>query len=499
MSRLPTKTAALLAAGLLLRLASLPLWGTFDTEVQKAWSARAASVGVADIYGPPDSQLLVLAHAEGRSTLAGLASLQVPQTWFEWQGNRYFVDYPPGSVLALFAAGRLYSLLDSELPNGPLFNAAINLAPLLGSLVIAALLWRSTPDRQVGARRTLAFWFNPALLLATPVLGYQDTVFAAFALGAVLALMARRAAMATALVVAAGLVKPQGALLLPALAVVLWKEEDRRGITRSVAAGLGVAAAILAPWWLSGYLLSALDGALRPLRQTTLAPLGFNLWWIAGYAMDWTRVAPWPLARIVGLEEFQGWTGFDARVPARVALALATLAVAWLLASRLREDRRLIPLSVMLQVHGYALLNTSVHENHTLLAVILAPLLLGAWPRARAALFVTSAFLFANLFLTYGFGRRLTRQAWLAELRLSTGVDLSVLVAAAHVVLVVTLFVWVLQTPPGSSRPGRSALDAAPMPAPGHAPTGNDAGLRARGLVRRVDKIGAQTPERSLK
>jgi hypothetical protein len=448
LKRLLAPIVLLLGAGLLARLVALPLWGTFDTEVQKAWSARAAREGLADIYGPSDAEILALARAAGAAAPVGVLAVEVSPTWFEWQGNRYFVDYPPGSLLVLWAAGRLYGLLDAEMPNQAAFNAAINLAPLLGSLAIAALLWRSTRDRELGVRRSLAFWLNPAMLLAAPVLGYQDAVFGAFALGAVLALTAGRLATATALVIAAGLVKPQGALLVPALAVVLWKEADRRAILRSSAAGLGVAAVILAPWWLSGHLISALDGALRPLRQTTLAPLGFNPWWIAGYAMDWAAGNAWPLARVVSLEEFQAWAGFDARVPARVALALATLAIAWRLASRLGEDRRLIPLSVILQVHAYALLNTCVHENHTLLAVVLAPLLLGAWPRAGATLTLTSLFLFANLFLTYGFGRRLTRQAWLAEVRLSTGLDLSVLVAAAHVALVVTLFVWVWRTRP---------------------------------------------------
>jgi len=40
-----------------------------------------------------------------------------------------------------------------------------------------------------------------------------------------------------------------------------------------------------------------------------------------------------------------------------------------------------------------------VHENHTFLAVVLAPLLLGVWPRARTLLAATSTMLFLNLFL----------------------------------------------------------------------------------------------------
>jgi hypothetical protein len=101
--------------------------------------------------------------------------------------------------------------------------------------------------------------------------------------------------------------------------------------------------------------------------------------------MDVAKQGGLPPARIVPIDEFQAWAGFDPRLVARAALLLATVAIAWLLARGL-HDRRLIPLSVMLQVHAYALLGTSVHENHTLLAVMLAPLLLGEWPKARAAL-----------------------------------------------------------------------------------------------------------------
>jgi hypothetical protein len=123
-------------------------------------------------------------------------------------------------------------------------------------------------------------------------------------------------------------------------------------------------------------------------------------------------------------------------------LAAATILNLVLLAKGLVRTRLFIPLSVVLQVHAYALLGTSVHENHTLLVLMVAPLLLGEWPQARRALVLCSAFAFLSLFLAAGLGRRITRQADLAALKLLTGIDASVLVALGHVALVAWLFAW---------------------------------------------------------
>jgi hypothetical protein len=434
----------LLAAGLLARLLGLGLPGTFDVEIQKAWAARAASSGLADIYGPSDAEIGRLARDAGRGTLDYALRERLPVTYFQWQGEtEFFVDYPPGSLLVLWAAGWLWRLIDPALGNGTGFTVIVNLAPLLGGLAITWLLYASSPEH--GRTRALAFWLNPAVILAAPVLGYQDTVFGALALGAVLLLLEGRRPAATALVVAAGLVKPQGVLLVPVLLVTLAREAKPRVWLACAATGAAAAAAILAPWWSNGHLLSALDGCRRPLGQPTLAPLGLNLWWIAGWAMDWTREGPWPLARIVPLAAFERWAGFDARNVARPLVLLASTAVAlWLLRAPRGDDRRALPFALVLQVHAYALLATSVHENHTFLAVIVAPLLLGAAPHAARVHAALSAFLFANLFLMDGLGRKILRLRELRELRGLTGIDLSVLVAATHVALVawLALLAW---------------------------------------------------------
>jgi hypothetical protein len=444
-----SRVLALLALGLVVRLLGLGQWGTYDTEVQKAWSHRAATDGVADIYGPSDAAIVQRAHSHGLS----LWRVPVPRTEFEWHEAMFFVDYPPASVLVLWAAGRLYGLVHPEFPNGPAFNVAINLAPLLGSLVILWLL-RGSGLGELGWRRALVFWLNPAILLAVPYLGYQDTIFGALALAAVIALMDCRYPWAAALVVAAGLVKPQGALLLPTLAAVTLRESRPRVWGLCLLAGTFVAVLILMPWWIEGHLLSALDGCRRPLTQDTLAPLGLSVWWIAGYEMLRAKHGGWPLNAIVSIHDFQAWSGWDPRVPGRVLLALATLSNLAFLLRAPRADRRFIPLSVVLQVHAYALFATSVHENHTFLAVLLLPLLIGVWPKAVVALTASSAFLFASLFFAAGLGRHVLRWRAVEALRLTTVVDMSVIAAGLHVLLVLLLFGWVARTPPVREPPG---------------------------------------------
>ena len=216
----------------------------------------------------------------------------------------------------------------------------------------------------------------------------------------------------------------------------------------------GWVASSLLPWWSQGYLLSALDGCRRPLAQTTLAPLGYNVWWIAGYAMEWSRSGPWPLAAVQSLEAFRAWAGFDAQVLSRALMLASTAAILYLLLRRPRGDRWMIPLAVILQIHAYALFGTSVHENHAFLAVVLAPLLVGAWPHARILLSGVSVFLFANLFFAVGLGRGITNQRMLKALRMLPGLDLSVVVAALHVVLVALLFGLTVRTDRGRRAPG---------------------------------------------
>jgi hypothetical protein len=412
-----------------------------DIKVWKAWGAQAAEWGVTRVYGPPDSEVLRLAREQGGVHTA--LSLDLPRAFYPYHGERFYVDYPPASVLLLWLPGQLYAALDPREEHGRFYSALLGLLPLAGALV-ATLALRRSAEGELGRVRALAFWANPAALLAA-LLGYQDPIFGAFALLAVLASMQGRHVLAAALLAAAGMLKPQAVLLLPTLTVVLLRETPPRTWLRAALAGLAVVALVLTPWFVQGYLLSAINGGLRPLEEDLLAAQGLNLWWVVGWVTQWLREGPWPLARILFLPEFVAMSGWDPRPASRLLLLLGTGLSLVLLWRWPREDRLQVPLSIILQTHVYALFATSVHENHTFLSVLMAPLLLGAWERGRAVLGLTSGLMLANLFLFEGLGRGIIRDRPLFKLRRLTGVDMTVLVSVVHLALLALLIVWMVR------------------------------------------------------
>lgn len=439
------RALGLFLLGLLARLVALPATGTYDTGEWKAWKACLVESGLATVYGPHDGKVGKLALRRGQGDLVrGFVNLRVPPSHCRWQGATRVVDYPPGSLIILWVQGRLYDALAPGMPDGPAFNAAVNLPPLLGSLLIAwLLLGRGRHDPALGRERALAFWLNPAVLLAAPVMGYQDPVFGALALATVLALVDRRFVAAAALLAATGLVKPQGALLVPVFAAVLLREAGWRTWLRCALAGTLVTAAVLMPWWSSGHLLACLYGGLRTAGGGLLAPLGLSLWWPAGYAMQWDLAGPWPASRVVSIAAFEQWAGFDTTLVAWPLVLLGTALVVGLVLRSPREDRRVIPLAVLLQVHVYAFLARGVHENHTLLGLFLLPLLLGSWAPARRALGAASSLAAVNLLLAVRYGEHIPTSAWALAWEAPAGVDAAFAAAAlGHGALLAALLWW---------------------------------------------------------
>jgi hypothetical protein len=77
------------------------------------------------------------------------------------------------------------------------------------------------------------------------------------------------------------------------------------------------------------------------------------------------------------------------------------------------------------------------------------------WPAAKTLLVATSTFLFLNLVLVAGLGRRVTTLRFVEQLRLAAGIDLAVIVAVLHAALLILIFVWMARpsSPPPQPAP----------------------------------------------
>jgi hypothetical protein len=426
------RVAALWCLGLALRLAALPLPGTGDVVIWKTWSVNAVASGVAAIYGvggqPPR-------RPEYRSIAGG--------------SQRFKVDYPPLSAYAVAAAGRIYRTFSPDMPDSPAFNACVKLAPLAGDVALAGVLFywlRRYVGRDPASLAVLACWLNPAILLNGAVLGYLDPLFLPLAVAAVLGAAAGSTWLAGALCAAAILTKPQGALVVPAVALAVvgltWTTRARVAerlalrVGEAGAGGLMTAVAVVSPFAVAGALPNLLAAQRSFAEQDILSGNAANLWWIVTWVLRSLDAVPevgaWKaflsLPRLIAVSSVTELGYPDARVVGLVLLAGAWTWAIWS-ARRARDPWLFAGVGAFL-VHAYFLLAANVHENHLLLALPLAVVASAGRPRWRGPAFALTVIHFLNLNLFYGFSEAVSPN--LAIPRSITGIDAVVVLSVVN-------------------------------------------------------------------
>jgi hypothetical protein len=215
--------------------------------------------------------------------LIRLAALQLPVTPdIATRTSPFYIAYDGGTAVS---QGGWYS------------NGLIKLPGLMCAAALAVLLYRVTASRTGSVNHArwaaLAVWLNPALILNGEALGSGAPLVM---LPAVMALLVahRGAPLAAGIFggIAAGL-SPDGALVLPAIAVAVHSLGPRLGLTRAAAGtalGAGVA---LSPLALGGRLDHAVT-AIREFywRGDLLSASAANLWWILSWAHDVRHLVP---------------------------------------------------------------------------------------------------------------------------------------------------------------------------------------------------------------
>jgi hypothetical protein len=422
-----------LVCGALLRLVLLPLPGTPDVGIQKAW-AYAAARDVTAVYGvggtPPERGVMV------------------------WGETEAVTAYPPVSLYLMAGVGLVYGSLVPVFPDSALLSVLVKLPALLAELafVLALAVWGRRLMGDAGAAwAILALWLNPAVLLNGPALGYLDSAMAMPAALALLAAALGRPSLAGLLLAVGILVKPQPVMIGPVvLAIVVWHDRSRwrAAVARFVAAGAVAAVLAVLPYVLRGAGPNLAQALGRLASHDMLSGYGLNVWWLVTWLVRTVNGAPdvGLLAAATSRVEILGIMrlvelGFPNMKPIATAIVLG--AIGW----SLWRARGGLPLAGAAFLAGWTMLAyftlaVQVHENHLYLAVPFLVLAGGLDARYRAACWAVSIATAFNMYVFYGIGAGVEPTA----LRTLTGIDITVPASAVNI----GLFVWltrVLRSP----------------------------------------------------
>jgi len=412
-----------LVLGLAIRVATLPLPGNDDVVAWKIWT-YAASHDVTGMYG-----------------VGGAPPTRGVVRWGERWGT---VNYPPVFLYEYALVGRAYRLLFPAFPDTLPLLVAVKLPVLLANMGLTWLLFR-TIQRLSGSKDTarwaaVAYWLNPATLLGGEMLGYVEPLFTLPAVAGLIAAYLGRAWSGGALMAAAVLTKPQGMLVGPAFALVLWQTGGLASIARAGTAFVGTVLLAVLPFAARGALANMwLAFGSFYERRDTMSAFAANIGWIINWALrSWLSLPQ------------RGWAAFLQVVPRPLAISrfrelgypnprpigttLVLVAVGWAMwVARHARDLSVAAALGAFTVHAFFVLNVGAHENHQLLEVPLLVLAAALRRRFRPLLVAVSVIVALNINFYYGIS---LGWGWAIPRRI-TGLDVSVVLAFANVAVLV--------------------------------------------------------------
>jgi hypothetical protein len=347
----------------------------------------------------------------------------VISTWAERMAAVGPLGYYAGS-------GSIYpALLYLYWPLGILFDGsaldhAIKALAIPFDVAVGLLLFGIVRPRAgglAGVGAAALYLLNPAVVLAGPVWGQIDAAGALVLVAALAATAARRWALAGALAMVAGLVKPQfGLVLLPVLVLGVMQLRAGHGRTALLRAVAGAVAA---------YLIVAGPLLLNPVQH-----IG-NVIGVTGIRPEASVYAPNPWALLFGYQTPDtGYTWVGG------VLLLAGLAAAMLPLRRSADLRTMLAVGAFV-VFAFYFLPTRVHERYLFPAMaVLAPLAAVSRPVLVGYLAMEAGFALSLLYALVDTTPFTMSAAWEAALiRPETVVGLSVVLIASAAVLVVLL------------------------------------------------------------
>jgi hypothetical protein len=307
------------------------------------------------------------------------------------------VPYPPASLYILGAVCRLllFFLKDVDAT----YVLGINIVGILFTFATALLLnkFQSEFDLKKGYR----YLYFPAVILVSPILGYQDTIFSFFVLLTVFYISKSKYFLA-GIFTALSIWSKQLALMpIAGLLIVFFFQTPKLMVLRFVLAFSGMSALVLSPFILTRHFISYLESQALTSVHTMLSAQASNYPWLISFAI---RMFTEDQTRLLNLN------GNGLRIEREalrqicyVGSGVVTISIfiAWLIIwSKRIQFRNIDPgFAAALLAATYNLFNFGVHENHV---YMLLPLLyaLSRDERMKWAFYLASTSLALQLFAT---------------------------------------------------------------------------------------------------
>lgn len=244
----------------------------------------------------------------------------------------------------------------------PFILGHLALAGLAFALVRDRLRERGVADAEAESRARSAelfILFNPFLVFIAAAWGMFDGLTMAFLVGALLALVKRKPALAGVAFALACLVKPFPAFAGPFVLALAWRLSGTRGAVRFLGAGVATGALVVLP-----FLLDAPRGFLQQvlLNHVQRPPQGFSL-------VSLPVAFPW-LNEKLGLA-LPEHVAPEAMSRASFFLLLALLAVLWPRAFRVRDVEGALHLTIV-ALAAVLLTSKVVNEQYFVMPLALA-------------------------------------------------------------------------------------------------------------------------------
>jgi hypothetical protein len=434
--------------------------GTEDMYLFRMWGAQALRAGLVRVYTLTDQDTMTLLFLRLRHIPVHVR-VSNPTDLGPIAG---VPDYPPGNILVLeFAVALCKSLQAGVLRAGVSLNACVNLPPVLFSLGIVLAVW-SLAKKELGVMPVGAlalFWLHPAIILTSPILGYQDPIFAFLGLASLMLCYRRRYTSSVLLLALACLTKPQGAFVVRMVATALFSDGRWQALWRYGLRFVFFGLVPLLPFVVAGRFLGICAGVSQQVMYPALSAQQLNIWWLIGGVAEASRGAlPGFLPSVITMiskADFVSWAGFHPLWIALPAFAAFTGVNLYYLHRELRAGNRwAIFWAAALEVFGYPMLMIYTHEHHLYAFFVYALPLLALGQGWIRRLYGGLSVLFGlNVFLFDGLGEGYKGAAdWL---RFFPGFDLTILVALANIGCFLSVLLarrwWFEQTRPAALGP----------------------------------------------